>query len=254
MRSLMVFFALVCFCLFPLTTNAANYGEFYSPSFAEGEVRFIFLGSSAVIVNASQGTVLIDPASILEDHDIEQLKSGGLDLVLYTHSHGDHYYSRAAEEIIKATGAQVVAEPLAANGLSFREIPPEKITAGLPGKTYVFGDIAVEVVKGDHLGPINLYRIKIGDICVFHGGDSGYVPLKAYPSDVAFLPTGSPSPTCSPEDAFKMAADLKPGVAVAMHGMENEHAAFEALIREKMPNTTAIIPMRGVTRKVVVKK
>ena len=41
---------------------------------------------------------------------------------------------------------------------------------------------------------------------MFHAGDSGYVQVKDYPSDLAFLPTGSPSPTASPEYALKLAS------------------------------------------------
>jgi len=60
---------------------------------------------------------------------------------------------------------------------------------------------------------------------LFHGGDSGYVSLKEYPSQVAIVPVGRMSPTASPENAFKMVADLKPDVAISMHGSEKTKAA-----------------------------
>ena len=104
------------------------------------------------------------------------------------------------------------------------------------------------------MGPINLYQIRMGGITVFHGGDSGYVPLKDYSSDIAFIPTGAPSPTCSPEDAFKMAIDLKPGVAVPMHGNKYEHVEFEKKIKEKMLEIRVIIPTKHVMNRVEVMK
>ncbi|MFC1884145.1 MBL fold metallo-hydrolase [Thermodesulfobacteriota bacterium] len=238
----------LCLCVFlvPLTVHGANYRSFYSPTFDENEARFIFLGASGIILNTQKGTILIDPAMMLDDNDIAQLKKGGLDLILFTHCHGDHYNTAIAEKLFKATGAPVLAESMVVESLSDK-IPGEKLTAGLPGKTYAFGDIEIKVIEGDHIGPINLYQIMIGGITIFHGGDSAYVSLKDYPSDIAFVPTGAPSPTCSPEYAFKMASDLKPVVAVPMHG---SHVEFEKIIKEKMPGITVIVPTRQVVTRV----
>ena len=71
-----------------------------------------------------------------------------------------------------------------------------------------------------------LYQIKMGGITLFHGGDSGYVTLKDYPSDIAFVPIGRMSPTASPENAYKMVVDVKPEVAVAMHGSDKQKQQF----------------------------
>ena len=73
---------------------------------------------------------------------------------------------------------------------------------------------------------------------LFHGGDSGYVSLKEYPSQVAIVPVGRMSPTASPENAFKMVADLKPDVAISMHGSEKQKRQFEQKVKEAMPKTT----------------
>jgi L-ascorbate metabolism protein UlaG (beta-lactamase superfamily) len=59
---------------------------------------------------------------------------------------------------------------------------------------------------------------------------------------LAFLPTGDPSPTASPQDAFNMASDLKPSVVVAIHGSSSQSKDFENRIKGAMPNTTVIIP------------
>jgi len=88
----------------------------------------------------------------------------------------------------------------------------------------------------------------MGDLLVFHAGDSGYVPLKDYQSQLAFLPTGRWSPTSSPENAFKMASELKPNVVVVMHGSKGQHKEFENLLKEKMSQTKAIVPMPFTTQ------
>jgi L-ascorbate metabolism protein UlaG (beta-lactamase superfamily) len=88
-----------------------------------------------------------------------------------------------------------------------------------------------------------LFQIKMGKILVFHAGDSGYIPLKEHPSQLAFLPTGRWSPTSSPENAFKMASELKPNLVVVMHGSKGQHKEFENILKEKMPQTKVIIPV-----------
>jgi len=253
MKKMIFAITLVVLSFITFFVNAADYNSFYSPHTVKNEVRFIFLATSGVIINTSQGTVIIDPAMYLEDEGIDQLKKGGLDLILITHEHFDHYSAEGTRKIFEKTGAHVVAESKVAKNLKGK-ISKDKITAGKPGETYTFGNIAVKTIEGEHVGPIVLYQIKIGDITIFHGGDSGYVPLNKYPSDIAFFPTGAPSPTCSPEAASKMAFNIKPSVAVAMHGTDEQQADFKKRVKEKMPKTKVIIPEMDKVIKVKIQK
>jgi len=95
-----------------------------------------------------------------------------------------------------------------------------------------------------------LFQVKMGNVALFHAGDSGYVPLKNYPSSVAFLPTGRMSPTASPQKAYDMAVDLKPDVAVAFHGSGSQKHQFEAKIKEGLPQTSVLI-LEPFTSKVI---
>ena len=83
---------------------------------------------------------------------------------------------------------------------------------------------------------------------MFHAGDSGYVPLKDYQLQLAFLPTGRWSPTASPENAFKMTLELKPNVVVVMHGSKGQHKKFEKILKEKTRQTKVIIPAPFVSQ------
>jgi L-ascorbate metabolism protein UlaG (beta-lactamase superfamily) len=94
----------------------------------------------------------------------------------------------------------------------------------------------------------------MGDLTIFHGGDSGYVPLKDYPTSIAFLPTGAPSPTCSPEEAFKMALDLKPSVVVTMHGNNYDNEEVKQKLKKNMPKTVVVMPIKQVTRRIKIFK
>ncbi len=219
----------------------------------DNEVSFTFLGYSGVIIKTAKGTILIDPANLLNAGDLLALKSGGVGLVLYTHSHGDHFNANVALDIFKATGAPVVAESSVARSL-MAKIPSSKLTQATPGNRYTIGEFAVNAIQGRHIGPICLFQIKVGGLSIFHGGDSDYVPVKDYPSDLAFLPTGDPSPTASPEAAFKMAADIKPSVIVAIHGSAAQSKEFEKKIKENMPNCSVIIPVPRAEKKITIKK
>jgi L-ascorbate metabolism protein UlaG (beta-lactamase superfamily) len=97
-------------------------------------------------------------------------------------------------------------------------------------------------VRGTHVGPILLYHIQIGSIGLFHGGDSAYVPLKNLKAGLAFLPAGDPSPTASPDDALKMALDLKPAVIVAMHGSDSQYKQLTAKAKAALPEASVVIP------------
>jgi L-ascorbate metabolism protein UlaG (beta-lactamase superfamily) len=234
-----------------MMSKANEIRKLFASSLGKDEVAFMYLGYSGVIVRTSNRTIIIDPAELLGGEEIKALK--GVDLLLFTHNHGDHYRSGVALDIFKATGAPVLAEPLVANDLKGK-VSSDKLTSASAGKTYNFNGIMVSTIQGIHRGPIILYHLKIGDISIFHGGDSGYVPVKDYPADLAFLPTGSPSPTASPENALKMASELKPSIVVTIHGSEVQSKEFEGKVKENLPKTTVIITEPYLTKTVALQK
>ena len=220
-------------------SRAEEIGNFFALGLSENQIAFIYLGASGILARTSKQTVLIDAAGFLKDDETEALKE--VNLLLFTHSHMDHFSAGKTLKLSKKTGAPVLAEARVAGKLK-GIIPDEKLASAVSGQTYVYGDLTVKAVQGVHRGPILLFQIKMGNLLVFHAGDSGYVPLKDYQSQLAFLPTGRWSPTSSPENAFKMASDLKPEVVVVMHGSRGQHEKFESILKEKMPQTKVIIP------------
>lgn len=235
--------------MFSRKGKADSVRELFALPLARGEASFMYLGYSGVVVRILGGTIAFDVADLLRGEEIRALES--LDLLLFTHGHGDHFSLREGLEIFRATGARMVAEPSVARDLRGK-VPSDKLTAAESGKTYGIGGFDLAVVSGVHRGPINLYRVKMGESSVFHGGDSGYVPVKDYPADLAFLLTGSPSPTASPEDALRMTSDLKPKVAVAIHGSSAQNREFEKGVKGKMTSTTVIIPEPYEPKKVAL--
>ncbi|MGD0643493.1 MAG: MBL fold metallo-hydrolase [Candidatus Bathyarchaeia archaeon] len=219
-------------------SKAEGIGKFFALGLSENQIAVMYLGASGILARTSKQSILIDPAGFLKDDEAAALKE--VNVLLFTHSHMDHFSESKTLKLVKTTEAPVLAEAKVANKLKGR-IPGDKLTSAISGQTYAYGDLIVKAVQGVHKGPIMLFQIKMGDLLVFHAGDSGYVPVKDYQSQLAFLPTGRWSPTASPENAFKMASELKPNVVVVMHGSKGQHKDFEGMIKEKMPQTKVLI-------------
>jgi len=219
-------------------SKADEISAFLSLPLKSNDIAAFYLGVSGFIVRSSEQTVIFDPAGMLKDDELRALKT--LDLLLFTHDHLDHFNSGKTLDIFRATGAPVLAEAKVASKLRGR-LPTDKLTSAEPNKTYAFGDLTATTIQGIHRGPIMLFQLRMDGATLFHGGDSGYVNLKDFPSKVAIVPVGRMSPTASPENAYKMVADLKPEIAVAMHGSDKQKRQFEAKVKETMPQTKVVI-------------
>jgi len=213
-------------------SKADEISAFFAMPLSKNELSMFYLGVSGFIIRSLSHALLIDPAGMLKGDELSALK--GINLVLFTHDHLDHFSSGKMRDIFKDTAAPILAEPKVARKLDGK-IPAEKLVSAENGKNYTLGDVAVRAIQGIHRGPIMLYQIKMDDLTVFHGGDSGYVSLKDCPSNVAIVPVGGMSPTASPENAYKMVVDVKPDVAIAMHGSDKQKQQFAEKVKETMP-------------------
>ena len=228
--------AALLFASAPRARAESELEKLFAAPLGENEAAYMFLAFSGVVVRTAAGTVVIDPANLLMGDDISVLAKHGIDALLYTHGHGDHYDAASARDIVRATGATVVADPeLAARIKASGSVPADKVLAATHGRVLTVGGAKVRGVTGRHVGPISLFHVTLGGITIFHGGDSAHVPVGDCPSKLAFLPAGRPSPTASPAYALKMALDVKPKVVVLMHGQEGEYAEFGELAAKELP-------------------
>ena len=165
--------------------------EFFSLSLEKREIAFMYLGYAGIILRVEDRAVAIDVANLLGNKEIDAFSK--LDLLIFTHSHGDHYNRARARKIVKTTNAHVVAQAQVADDLK-GIVPLDRLTTASPRTAIRAGGFEIIAVDEVHPRPISVYRIAKGMFSVFHAGDSGYSPVKDYPAKVAFLPTGSLPP------------------------------------------------------------
>jgi L-ascorbate metabolism protein UlaG (beta-lactamase superfamily) len=224
---------------------AESVDKLYDAELGPKEFAFIYAGYAGILLRTKDKVVALDPADLFFNVK-KQLRF--LDLITYSHSHHDHYNLSNAVALHKKTDVTIISEYNMVDELRSR-IPAEKVHSGpevfqtvREGPKFKLDGIKVQLHRGVHPRPIVQCRITIGQLKIFHAADSGYWPVGKGKLDVAFLPTGWPSPTCAPGVALAMAMDMKPTFAVAVHGQEDQDQAFKRLVENELPDTTVIIP------------
>lgn len=216
--------------------------EFLSQALEKDEIAFLYLGYAGVVLRLEDKVIAFDIANLLGNSEIAALSR--LDLLVFIHSHADHYNRARTRRILKETEAHIVAQKQVTEDLKDKA-SFERLTIAEHRKSIRVGGFEVVAIDGVHPRPISVYRISTSRFSVFHGGDSGYCQVKDYPANLAFLPTGFPSPSCSPESAVKFILDLKSHTAVAMHGKVAQMSKFKTLVKKELPDTTVIIPEKN---------
>jgi L-ascorbate metabolism protein UlaG (beta-lactamase superfamily) len=216
--------------------------ELITLSLKENEFAFIYFGWAGILLKAKQKLIAFDLCEyVVKKKNVEEITT--LDLQLNSHIHGDHFELESTKQLLHQTGAKIIVEPQIFEKLK-KEVPKEVLFKASPNKLITVNEFSVNSIKGIHLSPISIFHITWNGLSVLHGGDSDYVPLEKYQTDLAFIPTGTPSPTCSPEKGLKMVVDITPSIAVATHGTKTEMAKFKALVAKELPDTEVIIPQR----------
>lgn len=215
----------------------------YSLEINDNNAAFLYLEYNSILFRLKGFAKAFDPGKSLGPSEMSAIEQ--LDLLLYTHNHWDHYNNEKALQIIKQTGTHVIADLISSEELK-KNVPLNKITVGDSGssfKTYKIEDYEVVALRGVHVGPISQYLVNFGGLKVFHGGDSGYWRHKDVSADIAFAPTGT-ARICSPVVALAMVMDLKPKIAVPIHGRKQEMKQFRDLVEKVLPDMEVIVPER----------
>lgn len=221
-----------------------------------------WLGHAACQITSEAGkVVLIDPWITGNPScpvNIEDIKRA--DLILVTHDHFDHLGSDIPD-LVKATGAVVIAQPELANALQQAGVSAENIIFGMGmnigGQVEVAG-IRVTMTQAFHsstAGSPAGYIVFLEDgKAVYHAGDTGIfagmeILGRLYNIDLALLPIGSVFVMDPVQAAFSLTL-LKPKKAVPIHYgtfpiLVQDAQSFVNLAREKAPETAVKVLKPG---------
>ena len=122
------------------SSKAEKIGNFFALALSDNQIAVMYFGGSGILAKSSKQSVLIDVAGFLKDDEAAALKE--VNLLLFTHSHLDHFSEGKTLKLFKTTGAPVLAEAKVANKLKGK-IPNEKLTSAMSGQTYTYGDLIV---------------------------------------------------------------------------------------------------------------
>ena len=175
--------------------------------------------------------------------NIDSLDS--LDAIFIPHDHGDHFDPDTTVAMQAKTGSFVIADSTSASMLTDK-IPKDKLITIKANEQITTSGITVDALAAEHPTKTPLvYIIELDGFRIFYGSDSGFVEdLKNIKSrvHVAIVPTGDPSPTASPQDAFEMTKATNPYVVIPMHGDPAQMQEFSSLVEGSDMQTTVTIP------------
>ncbi|HEX2806538.1 MAG TPA: MBL fold metallo-hydrolase [Kineosporiaceae bacterium] len=174
------------------------------------------IGHACLLIETAGVRVLLDPGAFT--HGFAELS--GLDAVLITHAHPDHYDAERLPALLEANdGARLIVEPELAVEMKRVEID----ASGLhPGESVTFGDLVVSAFGGTHalihddiprIGNIGLLFSADGEPTFFHPGDS----YASVPEGVDVLGVPLSAPWAALKETVEFVRAVRPRVAVPIH-------------------------------------
>jgi L-ascorbate metabolism protein UlaG (beta-lactamase superfamily) len=166
---------------------------------------------SCLLIEKNNHKLLIDPGMhFLETHTVEELE--GVEAVLYTHEHPDHYEPRIAQALL-ANGVKLFA-----NGSTAKLVGEDKVTVVHDGDSFVAAEFDVRAYELPHCllpdgseGPQNTGYVIDG--VFFDPGDGKDIDNV----QVAAMALPITGPDISMLDAFNFAEKLGVKVAIPVH-------------------------------------
>ncbi len=221
-----------------------------------------WLGHAACQITSKNGkVVLIDPwitgnpVCPVKREDIKKA-----DIILVTHDHFDHLGSDIPD-LVRATGAVVIAQPELANVLQQSGVSQENIIFGMGmniGGQVEVGGIRIIMTQAVHSStagsPVGYIVVLEDGKAVYHAGDTGVfadmeILGRLYNIDLALLPIGGVFVMDPAQAAFSLTL-LKPKKALPIHYgtfpiLAQDAGSFTALARERAPETVVEVVEPG---------
>lgn len=186
-----------------------------------GGIKLSYLGHSGFIIH-NEKKIAIDPYNVSDG--IEKV-----DLILITHSHYDHCSIKDIQRLSKKGTVIVVPADAQSKITKVEDVEMQIIETG---DELIFGDVKVSAVPAYNVdkefhpkseGWMG-YIIKMGNVVVYHAGDSDKIPemakLSGYGKEgnkfIALLPVSGVY-VMTAEEAAEAASIISPNLAIPMH-------------------------------------
>ena len=179
-----------------------------------GDLEVTIIAHGSLLLNYSGKAIYVDPVSMFGT-DFSKMPMA--DLILITHSHGDHLDAETISQL-KKDNTPVIVTPEVVTTLGYGEIMKNgdtKTALGIEIKAVP----AYNIDKEFHpKGVGNGYIFLFGDKQVYVAGDTDYIPEMddLHGIDVAFLPMNNPY-TMTPKMVADAAKSFRPAILYPYH-------------------------------------
>lgn len=203
---------------------------------------------STFSVETNGKRILIDPGkyNFLEDKLQKDYFNEGIDLLLITHSHGDHFEPDTVKGIYDNSKPIIVAQYDVHKELKKRGISSNYM---FPGDKRKIGDITLEAVYGNHKVDNIGFVIDDGKKRVYHPGDTLPFDGKKPLTDILLVPIGNRGNVMDPKEASIFTKEINPCLVIPMHyDGPKEYIKPEEFVREmkKYDTETKVLKFKEV--------
>ena len=197
-------------------------------------MEIFWLGHAAFKVKTDSGRVIyLDPYQLKDDEE-------KADIIVSSHSHGDHFSAGDIKKIMKDDTVVLGPESISSN---LKQFDGQAIKLG---DSFDYKDLSIELMPSYNIKKQNHPKssgwagtiVRSGGKSVYHAGDTERIPEMKDLADknitVALLPCGG-TYTMDFDESTDCAVDIKPEIAVPMHNWGKDLGEFKELLNKKDP-------------------
>jgi L-ascorbate metabolism protein UlaG (beta-lactamase superfamily) len=198
------------------------------------EITWVDSSTSWIRIRSGGKVIHIDPSYTPKGHHQGPEMNEKADLVLITHSHGDHFQKETVEALV-GRSTLIITPKKVATKLG----PSQQTVVTGPGKEHDIGWVKVRAVDAYNLGlrghifhkkGVGVgYLLTIEGRTIYHAGDTDLIPEMRQLGnvDLALLPMGGTF-TMDADSAAEAARVIGAGYAVPMHNLRTPTSELKA--------------------------
>ena len=208
------------------------------------EMEITWLGHAAFKVKTQSGRIIyLDPYQIKKGEE-------KADIIVSTHSHGDHFDPGSIQKLMKDDTVVIGPESIASSLQKFNGTPLKL------GDSFDYKDLSIELVPAYNIKKPNHPKrnewagiiVTSEEKSVYHAGDTERIPemkdLASRNITVAMMPCGG-TYTMDFDEATDSIVDVKPKIAIPMHNWGKDLSKFKELLEKKDPSIKVEILEEG---------